>query len=397
VTNPASTLTKASPSRRRRRIVFGLTALFGVGLFLLGALEAALWLFAPLSFHEWLVWIPDGNILGRLQPNQTADNAGGNQVHINKYGFRGPDYTYRKAPGTLRIAVFGGSSAFEFLSSSDEKTWPGAVEKKLRDRLHMPVEVINLALPGMDNFQAKINYLCNGRAFKPDVAIFYEAVNDLGGRRFRKLDSVPFTQMGPVQNRPLWMDLARKTQIGRRARIIYFNLIGRSMEGLYVHTDEKKEPIIGQPIHPDAWAWYRRNLEDEATFTRTDGVLCVLCSQAMLGSRESIKKPEIQKALEFSPDRCGMTLEILVDVYEHMCEVARDVANKYDCIFFDGYHAVPHDLDHIRDSVHFFDKGSEALAQAMTEHLLTEPRFMAVVERVRRETAPSAVTSTSAR
>ena len=261
----------------------------------------------------------------------------------------------------------------------------------------MPVEVINLALPGMDNFQAKINYLCNGRAFKPDVAIFYEAVNDLGGRKFRNLETVPHFQMGSVQNRPLWMELARKTQIGRRGRILYFNLVGRSMEGAYVHTDEKKEPIIGQPIHPNAWAWYRRNLEDEAMFTRSDGVLCVLCSQAMLGSRESIRKPEVRKALEFSPDRCGMTLEILVDVYEHMCEVARDVAEKYECIFFDGYHAVPHDLEHIRDSVHLFDNGSEVLAEAMTDHLLNNPRFMAVVERVRQETAQSAMTPSLAR
>lgn len=371
----------------RKKIVFALALLLGVTFICAGLLEAGLWLLAPLEYHEWLVWVPDGNILGRYKPGQVADNASGHHVRINKYGFRGPDYEYNKSPGTLRIAVFGGSAAFDFMSSSDEKTWPGAVELKLRQRLKMPVEVMNLALPGMDNFQAKINYLCNGRAFKPDVAIFYEGVNDLGNRRFRSLETIPYLQMGSVSNRPLWMEWARKTQIGRRGRVLYFGLTGRSIEGAYVHTDAAREPAIARPIHQKAWDWYRRNLEDQARFTSADGVLCVLCSQAMLASNESLRLPEIRKTLEFAPDRCGVTLEMLVDIWGRMCRIGQEVADKYDCIYVDGYHAVPHDLNHLRDGVHLFDQGSEVLAEAMASRLMGDPRFMNLTERVRAEAA----------
>lgn len=371
----------------RTRIVYALSMLVGIPLLCIALLEAGLWLFAPVKYHEWLAPVPDGHILGRMEPYQVVDNARGNLVRINKYGFRGPDYTFEKRPGVLRIEVFGGSSAFEYFSSSDEKTWPGALEKKLKERLNMEVEVINLALPGFTNFIGKINYLCNGRAFKPDVVITYETYNDMGGRKFRDLEKVPYRPMGSTTNRSWWMRLARMSQIGRRGRVVYFTMTNRSMEGAYVVTDEKKEPEIARPIHPKAWAWYRQNLNDFALLTKSDEVLCVLCSQGFLGTRENIKDPKIQDALKFGIDRTGMTLEIMVEAYEKSCEILRDIAEQNGCVFFDGYRSVPHDLEHIRDAVHLFDKGSEALAEAMATAFLKEPRFMSVVERVRAEKA----------
>lgn len=374
---------------RLTRLVYALSMLIGVPLLCILLLEGALWVFAPVKFHEWLAAIPDGHILGRLEPFQVVDNARGNQVRINKDGFRGPDYAYAKPPGTLRLEVFGGSCAFEYFSSSDEKTWPGALEKKLRERLQMPVEVINLALPGLDNFVGKINYLCNGRAFHPDVVIVYEAFNDMGNRRFRDLETVPYRHMGSTSNRPLWMRIARMTQIGRRGRVVYFTLAGRSMEGAYVKTDEKKEPDLAKPVHPNAFAWFRKNLEDFALLTRSDDVLLVLGSQAFIADRKNIKDPEIREALAYAPDRCGMTLELLVDTYERFIEIEKDVAEKNNAIFFDGYNAVPHDLKHIRDNVHFFDLGSEVLAEALAQRLLGDPRFQKLVARVRAEAKPS--------
>jgi len=370
---------------RLKRTFFSLLMLVMLLVVLVAGLEGALWLFAPMQQHEWLESVPDGHVLYRMEPLQKLDNARGNIVRINKHGFRGPDYEFQRPPGTLRIEVFGGSCAFEYFSSSDDKTWPGALEKKLRERLNMPVEVLNLALPGFNNFVGKINYLCHGRAFQPNVVIVYETYNDMGNRKFRDLETTPYRPMSSTTNRPLWMRIARMTQIGRRARVMYFTLTKRSMEGAYVMTDEKKEPDLAKPVHPNAFAWYRRNLEDFALLTRSDNVLCVLCSQAFLGSRESIQKPEIRNALEFAKDRCGMTLELLVETYERFNEIMKEVARQYDCIFFDGYNAVPHDLDHIRDSVHFFDAGSEILAEQLARTLLQDDRFMAVVRRVRAE------------
>ena len=71
-------------------------------------------------------------------------------------------------------------------------------------------------------------------------------------------------------------------------------------------------------------------------------------------------------------------------------ETIQDVAKAEGAIYVDGYAAVPHDLRHIRDSVHLFDAGSEALAEGMAKTLLADPRFIKLVESVRSETGSAA-------
>jgi hypothetical protein len=352
-------------------------------------LELVLWMVAPLKFHEWLIWEADGHIMGHYMPGQEVDNAAGNKVRINKYGFRGPDYTYERPPGTLRLEVFGGSCAFEYFSSADDKTWPGALEKKLRERLKMPVEVINLALPGFDNFNGKINYLCNGRAFHPNAVIVYETFNDMGSRRFRTLETTPYTAMGTAPNRPWWMRLARNTQIGRRARLMLYYVQDRALEGKYRRIEGTEEGL-DRPIHPKAFAWFRKNLEDFALLTRSDDVLLILGTQAYLGSRENLEKVEVRRILSIAPDRNGMTLARIADTYLKINEIIRDVAARTDSVFVDGYSAVPKDFDHLRDNVHLYDKGSEVLAEEFARVLLADPRFMKIVEQVRAEAGPGA-------
>jgi hypothetical protein len=151
--------------------------------------EAALWIVAPVRFHEWMLWVPDGHIKGRAEPGQVFQTADGFDVRINRLGFRGPDYAWQPAPGTLRLAAFGGSSTFCYHARGDENTWPGRLAALLAEALAMPVEVVNLGLPGFDASTSKINYLVTGRALHPHVALLYHTWNDL--KKFRTLESGP--------------------------------------------------------------------------------------------------------------------------------------------------------------------------------------------------------------
>ncbi len=63
-------------------------------------IEAGLWVLAPVRYHEWMLWIPDGHIQGRAAPNQAFRTADGYEVRINSLGFRGPEYNWRPAGGT---------------------------------------------------------------------------------------------------------------------------------------------------------------------------------------------------------------------------------------------------------------------------------------------------------
>jgi hypothetical protein len=153
----------SSVNHRKRSLLIRLTfvvILLGLALSLV---EAVLWIVDPLPMSEFLEYRIDGHTRARPLPSQAVANRAGYKVPINRQGFRGPDYSFDKPKGMLRIEIFGGSAAFDFEASSEEKTWPGALQSKLAKALQMPVEVINLAVPGYDAFNCKINYLYAGR------------------------------------------------------------------------------------------------------------------------------------------------------------------------------------------------------------------------------------------
>ena len=347
-------------------------------------LEAGLWVLAPKPFGEWAIWESEGHIRGRLMPNQIVYTATGHKLRVNRHGFRGPDYSFEKAPGTLRIEVFGGSAAFCFKAAGREKSWPGALEIKLRERLKMPVEVINLGLPGFTAFDSKINYLCYGRAFDPDAIIVYHTINDLS--RFRPLEKTPYQPAGTPKNKPLWARIARKTQIGRRIRFATFNLFGWEMD-IRTTGQEGTGADLDRPVHPRAFAWERQCFVDFVEWAQRDGVLPILSSQAFLLCTENIDDPEVRKHVSGGVTSRGFTLPLFLKTWFTVSKMIEEVAREHDAIFVDGYKAVPHDLEHIRDHVHLFDRGSEVLAEEFALVLLADPQFLKLADRVRAESA----------
>lgn len=358
-----------------------------LGLGLAGGIllaEATLWVVAPVRFHEWMLWVPDGHIKGRAEPGQVFQTAAGFDVRINDLGFRGPDYAWEPEPGTLRLAAFGGSSTFCYHAAGEENTWPGRLDSYLTEALGMPVEVINLGLPGYDASTSKINYLVNGRALHPQVALLYHTWNDM--KFFRTLERHPLVFTNVSSNKPLWQQIARATQIGRHVRNV---LIARKFVPIenYDTSLEDDREGAARPVQPVAFEWARKNYEDFVAFTRTDGVLPVLISQATIVVPENLDKKEYGVRLGMSP-RLGMTLPLLAGAWLEMRSLLEDVARSKDAVYVDGYAAVPHDLEHLADHVHLTDKGADALARAVAQTLLTDERFLDVVQRVR-ESPPS--------
>lgn len=347
----------------------------------LGLTEAALWVVAPVPFDEWMVYVPDGRIRARAEPNQVVRTADGEAVRINSFGFRGPEYAWNAAPGTLRIAVFGGSSTFCWQNSREDTTWPAQLQRDLSDALKMPVEVVNLGLPGFDATQSKTNYMFLGRALHPDVVIEYDGWNDM--KYFRMLQRAPDTFTRWVPNKPWWQKLARSTQIGRRARNALWKMTKRKLEVRFTSTDTKG---VGssEPLNPYVFAWARKNFEDFALLASTDEVLPVLITQGdLIDPANRGRKGGYDEALAEAADTFDMSFPLLYDSVLEMNRIVKDVAAKGGAVFVDGYGGVPRDFDHYVDSVHFSDKGSAALARLITDTLLGDARFQAVVQRVR--------------
>lgn len=382
MSQPPVTTTDPPPTRRRPRI--RVVALFFVisGFFILGAIEIALRLFHPAPFPEFLQYEIDGHIRVRPIAGQSVTNRANYPVRINRHGFRGPDYAYTKPPGTLRILVFGGSAAFDFEASSEEKSWPGALQLKLAQQLKMPVEVINLAVPGFDSFNCKINYLYTGRSFHPDAAILYETWNDMG--QYRDVAQAPYRKGASQLNKPLWQRVARYSQIVRYVHPIIRNLQGKRLDDI-AKSAANSGSDLDKPVSPASLDWDRTNFADFIDFVARDGALPIVSTMAFLGSPESLKVDKIRQAIAegciqrgFSPDRA-------VETFLAMSAIIRELAATKNAVFVDGYSAVPHDLEHIRDNVHLFDAGSEKLAEAMARTLLADSKFQQLVQRVRKE------------
>ncbi len=266
--------------------------------------EVSLRLLAPLRVRDRFRWIADGHTKARLLPLQEVYNIEGRPVRINRLGFRGPDWDWQPPPGTLRLAAFGGSSTFCYHVADDEHTWPAQLQRILEARLDMPVEVVNLGLPGYDTANSKINYLFSGRALHPHVGLVYHTWNDF--KYFRLLDEGEAPPWPVLSGRPpgentsaLWRAL-RRLQLVQRLVTLRQRLHRREVENRYTSLESEGEHAHAPPS-PRAWAWYEQNFGDIARFMRQDGALPVLIAQGSLVSAETIRQPQYRLAIA---ERC---------------------------------------------------------------------------------------------
>ncbi|MFO0973675.1 MAG: GDSL-type esterase/lipase family protein [Phycisphaerae bacterium] len=340
--------------------------------------EAALWIFWPVRYHEWLTYVADGRIRARAEPGQVIENKVGAVIRINKLGFRGPEYAWQPAPGTLRILAFGGSSTFCFENSSEAATWPARLETMLADRLKMPVEVVNLGMPGFDGTQSKANYMFLGRDLNPHVCMQYDGWNDM--KWFRLLDQAPQPFTAWVPNKPWWQKLARATQIGRYARNAAFRYQGRKLQMALVARD-KLNPDDDKPLGPAGFSWARHNYDDFARLVRSDGRLPVLISQASLLAPSSRGKFDFEIADGLSS--MYMSFPVFWEAFQKLRAIVKETAGAHDAIFIDAAGQIPPDKEHFFDDVHFTDHGAEVMARLIADALLADARFMRVVETVR--------------
>lgn len=107
-----------------------------------------------------------------------ADQA--QQASHNSFGFRGPETTWSKPEGVLRIACVGGSSTYGEGVSSNEHTWPTHLETLLASATaEGQYEVINLGVPGYSSFESLSRFAFDGVELKPDVVVIYHSMADV--------------------------------------------------------------------------------------------------------------------------------------------------------------------------------------------------------------------------
>ena len=105
-------------------------------------------------------------------------------VTINRRGFRGKEFSYEKAPGTVRVLNLGASSTFGYYNR-DETTYPVLLEEELNRSCAGPprFEVVNLGIPHLTAQEIAALFLAEGLPLAPDIVTFYEGNNDAATHR----------------------------------------------------------------------------------------------------------------------------------------------------------------------------------------------------------------------
>ncbi len=356
-----------------------------VFIVMLGIGECGLRLAAPLPYSSRLYWVDDGHVKARLLPEQDPINTSGHVVKINSLGFRGEEPSWTAPPGTLRLLALGGSSTFCYDVSDDAHTWPALLQAELSEALQMPVEVINLALPGYDASNSKVNYLFTGRALRPHAVLAYHTWNDL---KFLRLfsaqeEGLPREFLSGVnaggKNVSAFVRFFFHSQIVQRVRNVYLRVREEKRENAYTSLESEGEGAHEMPSER-AFDLFQQSFEDIAVLAQQDDVLPVLISQATLAQPENLERRDVR--LRIRNNLVGMTQPLLAAVWLESNRRIAAAAQEQDALFLDGYSAVEPSLENFKDHVHLLDPGAETLARALKEQLLSEPRFTALAEQV---------------
>ena len=188
--------------------------------------------------------------------------AGPIHVRVNRFGFRGDEFSMPKTPGSFRIFTLGESSTFGWKGvKSHEQAWPALLEGKLRIAYpNHKIEVINAGVPGYTSVEQRVNFLLRISRLEPDALLIYHGNNDINWS---------------------WVpDVETKTIYGREAGKPTNTLWNRIFEHSYVYMEvrsrigklEISNRIKRDEPDPAALDMLKTNLKELITDAKREGL-----------------------------------------------------------------------------------------------------------------------------
>ena len=281
------------------------------------------------------------------------------RMTINSLGFRGPEIPREKPQGTYRLAFVGGSTTFSAEVSGDDKTWPYLVVNALKStRPDRQFDYVNAGVPGYSSQTSRKRYEAEVAALKPDLVVIYHATNDLSGHS---------RQIAKSQGLDSEAEERNLTWLSQWSMLIY--LVEKNLRILALQGDVN-DPSDKLDADPAALAApFERQLRELVASVRASGAEVALVSFSIRLRRNQTaeeKKAAANTSLYYMP---YMTPDSLLDAFDAYNQVIRNVAVEEDTIFIDAAMAIPGDERHFVDSVHFTDRGAEAMAKIVSDKL----------------------------
>lgn len=98
---------------------------------------------------------------------------------VNSLGFRGPEWKRERTPGVPRILCLGASTTEGGNSGGWEGSYPGLLERGVKEALGGPVEIFNAGVSGWTTAETLAAWFLTLRDFQPDVVVLHHALSDV--------------------------------------------------------------------------------------------------------------------------------------------------------------------------------------------------------------------------
>lgn len=307
-------------------------------------------------------------------PQRVAAWEGG-EIAVNAKGYRGAEFTARKAAGRLRIMVYGGSAVFD-LGADRGEDWPHLVERRLHALGRSDVEVLNAGIPGHASTDSVTRLLTEGHFLEPDVVLLYNAWNDI--KYFTKSQPL-LRDMEPLLLNPLLyyqgpldrvLGETFATYLRLRQAYLKFRFAIGSEGATAAQRRRIEETLDLGAVLEDAPAGpygitarglrqYEMNLRSFVDIVRNLGARPVLMTQARLVDPAN----GAAERRRISYGYVGLDHAGLVQAFAATARIAARVARDKNVPLIDAAAAVPRDLAHFFDHVHLRPAGSRRLAR----------------------------------
>jgi lysophospholipase L1-like esterase len=312
---------------------------------------------------------------------QVVPKPNNEELHINRWGFRGEEIERIKPAQTYRIFVVGGSTVY-CNQVSFEQSHARVLEKQLRQSYPtLKIEVQNAGMDWHTSQHSLINILFNIQDFNPDMIIIYHGINDLlrsfspksfAPEPYRNDYSHYYGPIAPMVREyftkptvPAILTLERALIFFRRHWFADFRDVSKPDAIL----DLLEVPVNNWP----SLLAFERNMKHLVKFVKSLDIDLVMASQPYL-YRHDLSEVELAKI--WLPEvfcltgRSKADIASMINGMEAFNNVSRRIADSNGLLFVDLEKVVPKSLHYFLDDVHYTEEGNRIIGQHFAEQVI---------------------------
>ena len=287
----------------------------------------------------------------------------GKIMSFNSLGYRSPERPAPKPPGVTRIVCSGGSTTFDVLAASDDRTWPWLLETELQRR-GQPVEVWNAGFPGWTSLENLISLAIRDVDLAPDVVVLFQGINDL-----QPATQVPFngqyegfhtqvilTTLGldmpsvPWYEHSLLLETVRTRLFGPRPFVL--------------ELPGQRDIVQREEVPHQAIGVFERNVKSFVTITRSHDATAVLVTQPVRLRRASANA-DARYMERWIPGLKGERVPVELERFN---DVLRSLAST-NAVLADAAADIVWNDEDFGDPLHFAPSGSAKLVQFLADRI----------------------------